>query len=109
MRRLNRLTGFLAVLALCGCAMHQGGTMTGGDVGLQSPQGTATSAKTTEGTVPSTGSTGAGASGTTTGPTTETNGSSAKKVDCSTVRCEACPEGQHPALVSPDCCRCVVG
>jgi len=55
MRRLNRLTGFLAVLALCGCAMHQGGTMTGGDVGLQSPQGTATSAKTTEGTVPSTG------------------------------------------------------
>jgi len=29
------------------------------------------------------------------------------KVDCSTVRCEACPEGQHPALKPPDCCKCV--
>jgi hypothetical protein len=30
-----------------------------------------------------------------------------KKVDCSTVRCAACPTGQHPALTPPDCCRCV--
>ncbi len=30
-----------------------------------------------------------------------------KKVDCSTVRCAACPEGQHPALTPPNCCRCV--
>jgi hypothetical protein len=29
------------------------------------------------------------------------------KVDCSTVRCQACPEGQTPALKPPDCCRCV--
>jgi hypothetical protein len=28
-------------------------------------------------------------------------------VDCSTVRCAACPEGQTPALKPPDCCRCV--
>lgn len=28
-------------------------------------------------------------------------------VDCSTVRCAACPEGQHPALKPPDCCKCV--
>jgi len=30
-----------------------------------------------------------------------------KKVDCSTVRCAACPTGQHPTLTPPDCCRCV--
>jgi hypothetical protein len=30
-----------------------------------------------------------------------------KKVDCSTVRCAACPTGQHPALTPPDCCRCI--
>lgn len=30
-----------------------------------------------------------------------------KKVDCSTVRCAACPAGQHPALKPPDCCRCI--
>lgn len=30
-----------------------------------------------------------------------------EKVDCSTVRCAACPTGQHPALKPPDCCRCV--
>jgi hypothetical protein len=29
------------------------------------------------------------------------------KVDCSTVRCAACPTGEHPALTPPDCCRCV--
>lgn len=29
------------------------------------------------------------------------------KVDCSTVRCAACPTGQHPVLRPPDCCRCV--
>ena len=26
---------------------------------------------------------------------------------CANVRCEACPEGQTPALKPPDCCRCV--
>ena len=29
------------------------------------------------------------------------------QVDCSTVRCAACPEGQTPALKPPNCCRCV--
>lgn len=29
------------------------------------------------------------------------------QVDCSTVRCRACPEGQRPALTPPDCCKCV--
>jgi len=29
------------------------------------------------------------------------------QVDCSTVRCAACPTGQHPALTPPDCCRCI--
>jgi hypothetical protein len=29
------------------------------------------------------------------------------QVDCSTVRCAACPEGQTPALKPPDCCKCV--
>lgn len=32
---------------------------------------------------------------------------SAKPVDCSLVRCAACPEGQHLKLTPPDCCRCV--
>jgi hypothetical protein len=31
----------------------------------------------------------------------------AAQVDCSTVRCAACPTGQTPALKPPDCCRCV--
>jgi hypothetical protein len=31
----------------------------------------------------------------------------AQPVDCSLVRCEACPAGQHPKLTPPDCCRCV--
>ncbi len=31
----------------------------------------------------------------------------AQKVDCSAVRCAACPEGQTPRLKPPDCCRCV--
>jgi hypothetical protein len=29
------------------------------------------------------------------------------QVDCATVRCAACPDGQTPALKPPDCCRCV--
>jgi hypothetical protein len=33
--------------------------------------------------------------------------SASRKVDCSTVRCAACPAGQHPALRPPDCCRCI--
>jgi hypothetical protein len=32
---------------------------------------------------------------------------SAQPVDCSLVRCAACPTGQHPKLTPPDCCRCV--
>ena len=34
-------------------------------------------------------------------------GVSKAKLDCSTVRCASCPEGQTPALKPPDCCRCV--
>lgn len=39
--------------------------------------------------------------------TRQYGGDQAAKVDCSTVRCAACPEGQTPALRPPDCCRCV--
>ena len=39
--------------------------------------------------------------------TDDTSGSKAGRVDCSTVRCKACPTGQHPILKPPDCCRCV--
>ena len=31
----------------------------------------------------------------------------AAQIDCSTVRCVACPEGQTPRLKPPNCCRCV--
>jgi hypothetical protein len=41
--------------------------------------------------------------------TGETTGGAQPNVDCSTVRCAACPTGQHPALTPPDCCRCVPG
>jgi hypothetical protein len=52
-----------------------------------------------------TGQTGqTGQSGQDTGDETATAGS---QVDCSTVRCAACPEGQTPALRPPNCCRCV--
>lgn len=29
------------------------------------------------------------------------------RVDCSLVRCMACPEGQHLKLTPPDCCTCL--
>ena len=74
MKQAKKLTGILAVLALCACASDRGGTGTTGD-------GTG-----------GTGTTGAG---------------TAAQVDCSTVRCAACPTGQHPALKPPDCCRCI--
>lgn len=35
------------------------------------------------------------------------NGDKGGQVDCSTVRCRACPDGQKPALTPPDCCKCV--
>jgi len=38
---------------------------------------------------------------------TPDNSTANAKVDCSTVRCAACPTGQHPKLTPPDCCRCV--
>ncbi len=42
------------------------------------------------------------------GGTTDDSGMAGdKKVDCSAVRCAACPEGQRPALTPPDCCKCV--
>jgi hypothetical protein len=41
------------------------------------------------------------------GDTVATSGQKAGQVDCSTVRCAACPEGQTPVLRPPDCCRCV--
>jgi hypothetical protein len=28
-------------------------------------------------------------------------------IDCSTVRCMSCPEGQHLALKPPQCCKCL--
>lgn len=31
----------------------------------------------------------------------------AAPVDCSLVRCMACPDGQHLKLTPPDCCRCI--
>lgn len=30
----------------------------------------------------------------------------AEPVDCSLVRCEACPAGTQPAPTPNDCCRC---
>lgn len=28
-------------------------------------------------------------------------------IDCATVRCMSCPEGQHLALKPPHCCKCL--
>jgi len=78
MRRARKLTGILALLALCACATNQG-------------------TPTTVTTGPTAGTT----------DTTGASGTGKEKVDCSTVRCAACPAGQHPALTPPDCCRCV--
>lgn len=78
MRRARKLTGMLALLALCACAGNQG-----------TPTTVTTGA--TSGTMDSSG----------------TSGTGKEKVDCSTVRCAACPPGQRPILKPPDCCRCV--
>jgi hypothetical protein len=101
MRRLSKLTGIVALLALCACASDRGGTAIGGATG-----GTTTG--TTSGTVggTDTGTTGTGTTGTTgTAGTPSATGNG--QVDCSLVRCAACPTGQHPILRPPDCCRCV--
>jgi len=82
MKKARKLTGLLALLALCACASDRG---------------------TTTGTAGE-GTTGTGTSGTTGGTT---GAGTASQVDCSTVRCAACPTGQHPALKPPDCCRCI--
>src|SRR6185436_2430805 len=47
------------------------------------------------------------AASTQTGSTETERAAGGQRVDCSTVRCAACPEGQTPALKPPDCCRCV--
>lgn len=78
MQKARKLTGILALLALCACASNQG-TPTTGTTGP------------TSGTPDSTGTTGTGK----------------EPGNCSSVRCAACPEGQHPALTPPDCCRCI--
>jgi hypothetical protein len=31
----------------------------------------------------------------------------AAQANCDAVRCAGCPEGQTPALVPPECCKCV--
>jgi len=102
MRRARKLTGILAVLALCACtsgrtttATGPGDTSTGGTPGVTAGNGTGNTGTST--------GTGTGTSGTT-GSTSAQGGA---KVDCSTVRCASCPTGQHPALKPPDCCRCV--
>lgn len=48
-----------------------------------------------------------GAYGGGTSPATGESSAEAAKVDCSTVRCVACPAGQTQALKPPDCCKCV--
>ena len=42
-----------------------------------------------------------------TAPGGDTAAGGDKAVDCSTVRCAACPEGQRPALKPPNCCKCI--
>lgn len=102
MTRAHKLTGILALLALCACASNQPMTTTGTTGGATATPGTPTGTSapsgpattdTTPGTIPGTAG------------TTEGRG----QTDCSNVRCMACPTGQHPALTPPDCCRCVPG
>jgi hypothetical protein len=38
-------------------------------------------------------------------PAVDAEGAAAR--NCDAVRCAACPEGQHPTLKPPDCCKCV--
>lgn len=73
---------FAALLALAACT------------------GTGTGQTGTEGTM-------GGSSGMATDTSTMGTATDAAKVDCSTVRCAACPEGQTPALKPPNCCKCV--
>jgi hypothetical protein len=47
------------------------------------------------------------AASTQSGSTEAERAAGGQRVDCSTVRCMACPEGETPALKPPDCCRCV--
>ena len=103
MTRARKLTGILAILALCACTSGRTTTATG--PGDTSPGGTATGT-TTGGTTGNTGTTTGTGTGTS-GTTGSTGAQGGARVDCSTVRCASCPTGQHPALTPPDCCRCV--
>lgn len=107
MTKAHKLTGILALLALCACASNQGTTTPGTTGGASATPGTPTGT-----TAPSGPATTDTTPGTTTPPPPSTTGTSAEgkgQTDCSAVRCMSCPTGQHPALTPPDCCRCVPG
>ncbi len=95
MSSLKQLVIAVVLLVLCACTSTSGGTAgstAGGATG--DTMGTATGTSTGTGTDATMG--------------TESEAMAAKpKIDCSTVRCAACPDGQTPALKPPDCCRCV--
>jgi hypothetical protein len=78
MKTLGNLLGALALVGLCACSTNTGTAR----VVDTSPAPAATSQPAA---APAQG----------------------RPVDCSTVRCAACPDGQTPALRPPDCCRCV--
>lgn len=83
-------------------ALPDAGTGNPGNPPADPPPGTNGAAGLTAGSM---GSAGSMDSTSATGSTAEAD--AAKKVDCSTVRCAACPEGQTPSLKPPNCCKCV--
>jgi len=96
----------MGLLVLGGCSSYGSGTGTTGTA----TGTTATTPSTTTGS-----DTSAGQPTDQNGQGTDQNGQGQNgqdpmakpPVDCSTVRCAACPTGQHPALTPPDCCRCI--
>ena len=113
MKSLRKLAVMVGVLALCACTTGTGGqgSDTGSTTGTGSTAGGSTGGTTggAEGTTGGAGNT--TGTGSTAGGTEGTTGSGGSGTDsaanCSNVRCAACPEGQHPKLTPPDCCKCV--
>lgn len=83
MKTLANLLGALALVGLCACSTNTGTARV------------VDSGSTTAASVPAAT------------PQPAAAPAQSRPVDCSTVRCASCPEGQHPALTPPECCRCV--
>src|SRR5262245_58929622 len=108
MKRLLLLMTLLALVLALGACSSYGSKSTSTAPGAAPTVGTATTE--TNAGESGTGSMGTGMAASGTAAAAGSASASAQGGPggpCSNVRCASCPEGQTPALMPPDCCKCV--